>query len=369
MNDGCDAALRAPYPHLFPAAHAEATAPAGGAADVAVVMRTKDRALLLHRALSSVLMQTYPHWHIYLVNDGGDRAVLEAMLPTYLPALDGRLTVIHHERSQGMERASNAALLRARQEFVVVHDDDDAWHPDFLATATRFLGLPANRHYVAVATGCTVVRERIEEGQAREVAREDWLLGTAVIDYARMLAENQFPPICLLFRRRAVQEIGSYNGELPVLGDWEFNLRLMLLGDIGYVARPLAYYHHRLPGAQGGYGNTVVDGTAVHEAQNIRLRNAMLRAALAGRPEALGLLHPLLRAATQRDPGKELVESVVTLSTSVTSVDARLARIERELGELRGFIGDIRTVASWHRKMLWPVQRVYSTLRRLAGRG
>jgi hypothetical protein len=275
-------------------------------------------------------------------------------------ALDGRLTVIHHERSQGMERASNAALLRAREEFVVVHDDDDAWHPDFLAIATRFLGAPSNRHFVAVATGCTVVRERIEDGEVREVRREDWLLGTAVIDYSRMLVENQFPPICLLFRRRAVEAIGSYNGELPVLGDWEFNLRLMLLGDIGYVARPLAYYHHRLPGAQAGYGNTVIDGNAMHEAQNIRLRNGMLRAALAARPEALGLLHPLLRAAAQVPPP---APPPTTAVVPPPHSDERLERIERELAELRIFIGEIRMVASWQRKILRPAQLLYARVR------
>jgi hypothetical protein len=260
--------------------------------------------------------------------------------------------------------AWSALQRRARpcaEEFAVVHDDDDAWHPDFLATATRFLSTTANRHYVAVATACTVVRERIEEGEVREIAREDWVLGTPVVDYARMVVANQFPPICLLFRRRVVDAIGGFNGALPVLGDWEFNLRLMLLGDIGYVPRPLAYYHHRVAGTAGDYGNTVIDGSTMHAAQQVRLRNGLIRAALAGRPEAIGLLQPMLHAISQERPqpapqrGAEFPEW-------------RLERIERELAELRGSLGEIRMVASWQRKILQPVQWLYAGARRLVRR-
>ena len=47
---------------------------------VAVVMRTKDRPVLLPRALASVLSQTHQNWRLYLVNDGGDRQAFDAVL-------------------------------------------------------------------------------------------------------------------------------------------------------------------------------------------------------------------------------------------------------------------------------------------------
>jgi glycosyltransferase involved in cell wall biosynthesis len=369
VTDGPTAA-NPPRPALYPAAMVAATEPMPGMhSTVAIIMRTKNRTLLLHRALSSVLLQTHRDWRLYLVNDGGDAAALEAMLARYRPLLGDRLTLIHHAESQGMERASNAGLSRAAEELVVVHDDDDAWHPDFLATAARFLASQANRHFVAVATACTVVTERIEDGEVREVGREVWKREGAAIDFRRMLVENQFPPISLVFRRSAVAAIGGYNGELPVLGDWEFNIRLMLLGDIGYMPQPLAYYHHRVAGTNSAYSNTVVDADPLHKSQNIRLRNAVLRAALAGRPEALGLLQPVLHALDEAERTRpESSAPVCNWSPPPPFPEWRLERIERELAEHREWLLDIRTVASWQRKMLRPVQWSYARLRRLLGR-
>lgn len=87
-------------------------------ATVAVVMRTKNRLLLLHRALSSVLFQTHTAWHLYLVNDGGNQPELERTLALYRPLFGNRLSVLHHSTSQGMEAASNAALAHVTEAFL-----------------------------------------------------------------------------------------------------------------------------------------------------------------------------------------------------------------------------------------------------------
>jgi hypothetical protein len=139
-----------------------------------------------------------------------------------------------------------------------------------------------------------------------------------------------------------VDSIGGFNGFLPVLGDWEFNVRLLLLGDIAFIDRPLANYHHRVAGTNSIYSNTVVDGTSVHEQQNILLRNSMLRSALAERPEMLGLLQPILHALADLD---RRMESMGRLGTD----DKRLERIEMYIEEARPILLSVR-------QMLRPVR-------------
>ena len=63
---------------------------------VAIITRTKNRAVLLARALNSVLEQRYQNWHLYVVNDGGDVATVEKLLDTYRDLFGERLTVIHN---------------------------------------------------------------------------------------------------------------------------------------------------------------------------------------------------------------------------------------------------------------------------------
>jgi glycosyltransferase involved in cell wall biosynthesis len=77
---------------------------------VAIITRTKNRPILLPRAIESVLSQSFKDWIHVIVNDGGDPAELEAVIEPHLPAYKGRLSIMHHAVSLGMEAASNAGI-------------------------------------------------------------------------------------------------------------------------------------------------------------------------------------------------------------------------------------------------------------------
>jgi glycosyltransferase involved in cell wall biosynthesis len=368
-------------------------------ARVAIVTRTKDRPLLLHRALASILCQRYCRWHLYVVNDGGDRQSLETVVNEYLPAFEGRVTVLHNEASLGMEAASNRALAVAEGEYVVVHDDDDSWHPDFLAETVAFLGAPANARYVGVVANSTVVQERIAQGRIVEERTEPWWGNSKHIDFRRLLVINAFPPISFVFRRSIIDRIGFFNGDLPVLGDWEFNLRAMMLGDIGRIERSLACYHYRRQTDDAAFGNTVTSGHDQHERYNVLLRNSIMRFALQTTPELIGILQPVLHAVAELDRRVEqqvrnlehqLGNTEHQLGNIERNIDNRfgvaehqLRNIERRLGDTGHHIGniehqlrdiltclgnvdsslqEIRMVASWQRKMLRPVRWVWLLL-------
>ena len=239
-----------------------------------------------------------------------------------------------------MENASNAALEHAAEDYVVIHDDDDTWHPDFLSATVEFLNEPENRDLVAVTTRCMLVRERVFENSVTILGREPWVYVDLIIDFPRMLKGNFIPPICLLFRREVIDRIGPFNGNLPVLGDWDFNLRLMTMGDIDHIPRPLANYHHREAGS-GIYGNTVVDQTDVHNRHQIMIRNRLLRETLHANPAMMGLLHVLARTGHA---------GVNTNEGSTPEIMRRLDSIERALGASAVDINVIRKrTAPWSR--------------------
>ena len=88
---------------------------------VAIITRTKDRPLLLRRAIRSVASQTYKNYVHIIVNDG------ESLEPQTLTG--GTIIVPIHSGGR-MEAASNAGLNVAKAQgadFVVIHDDDDSW--------------------------------------------------------------------------------------------------------------------------------------------------------------------------------------------------------------------------------------------------
>lgn len=284
---------------------------------VSIITRTKNRPILLVRAIYSVLAQTHQDWELIVVNDGGDRADVETIAARFATAFAGRLRLVHHETSQGMEAASNAGLKLANGDFVVIHDDDDAWYPSFLQETVGYLNEPKHSDYAAVTTNCTVIYEKIEGDTVIETNRFAWCAWKDYVDYKDLINANFFPPICLLIRKRVVDHLAGYNSKLPVLGDWDFNLRLIQVGDIGTINEPLAYYHHREVSNQpGSYGNSVLAGKSIHQEFNVKYRNSLLRAYVAKDPAAIG--------------------GIITL---IADLDAREKRLNERINHLEWLLG------------------------------
>ena len=170
------------------------------------------------------------------------------------------------------------------------------------------------------------------------------------VELRRVLAANSFPPISLLVRHEAVLRVGAFNADMPVLGDWEFNLRALLLGDFGFIPEPLAYYHQRRDPEDPVYGNSVVAATAEHQRYDVLLRNNIIRLALRDNPPLIGVLQPMLHALRRADPG-----DARPVATSVNELRIRLDRVEEHLSE-------IHEVSRWQGRMLSPIQRAWMGL-------
>lgn len=225
-------------------------------AKIAVITRTKDRPVLLRRAITSVLAQTETNWIHVIVNDGGNADQVEKLAAEFQTEYRGRLSLIHHDKSLGMEAASNVGIQNSASELIAIHDDDDTWDPVFLTTCQNALAASPLPSACAVVTRTVRIEEKIEDGQIREIKREPYNEGMTSVEIPRLCANNIFPPISLLFQRRLIDEVGGFDESLPVLGDWDFNLRMALAGEILVVPEALAFYHHRID-ANGTYANTI----------------------------------------------------------------------------------------------------------------
>jgi glycosyltransferase involved in cell wall biosynthesis len=230
---------------------------------VSVVIRTKERPQLLRRALDDVLAQTMPDWHLIVVNDGGSREPVDALVQERDASLQGRAEVIHVDGGTGsMEAAANLGAQRARGEFVVIHDDDDTWDREFLRLMVG--ALDADLDAIAAAARTEIVFERIVGDRQVELRRKPFVPPGEIITLYDLLQTNRFVPISLLIRRRVYDEIGWYDPALRAVGDWEFNLRLVRHGRVLFVGDdPLAFWHQR-PHATGATSNSVFGESLDH---------------------------------------------------------------------------------------------------------
>ncbi|HOW28260.1 MAG TPA: glycosyltransferase family 2 protein [Elusimicrobiota bacterium] len=103
---------------------------------VSVIVPTRNRRVLLSRAIRSVLYQTYPRFETIVVDDGSSRPYAEKVLRSLH---DRRFRSIRLPARQGIVRARKAGLARARGRFIAFLDDDDTWYPHKLESQTRLL--------------------------------------------------------------------------------------------------------------------------------------------------------------------------------------------------------------------------------------
>jgi glycosyltransferase involved in cell wall biosynthesis len=253
-------------------------------AKTAIITRTKNRPVFLKRAIESVLSQTDRDFVHVIVNDGGNREPVDSLLEGFKDRYENRLLVIHNEKSLGMEAASNVGIRSSDSKYVVIHDDDDGWHPSFLEKMTSYLeGNDAIKNLGGVVCYTTEISEQICDGEIKELSRRSIASWTKDISLWRMCAENYFSPISFLYKREVYSKIGGpYREDIPVQGDWEFNLRFMQQYEIGLLKEHLAFYYLRTSNSSSGeaYSNSV-NNMEKHQFYKTYLRNEFLRKELA----------------------------------------------------------------------------------------
>ncbi len=243
---------------------------------VAIITRTMDRPMFLERALKSVAAQTFQDYVHVVVNDGGDNDPVRATIER-TNCDQARIRLVDAVKNRGMEAASNLAIRNADSDYVIIHDDDDSWEPEFLRKTVAFLDGKQGKHYGGVITKSTYVSEEVTPKGIVIHSKAPYNGWVENVHLMEMAIANFFPPIAFLFRRDVYDKLGGYNEQYPVLGDWDFNLRFLVDADIAVIHEPLANYHHRDRGDTTTFGNSVIAGRAKHLEFSSIVRNNLVR--------------------------------------------------------------------------------------------
>jgi glycosyltransferase involved in cell wall biosynthesis len=279
-------------------------AAAGATRAVAVVTRTRYRPLLLRRARASIASQTFRDLEWVVVNDGGEREPVEAEAAA-ARATGLETLVIHREESTGMEAAANAGIRATVSRYIAIHDDDDSWERAFLAATVG--ALEKDAAFVGVITHSMTVVEQFLGDSIVTISRRHRNRNLRAVHLADLALGNLFPPISLLFRRQAYEAIGGFDEGFPVLGDWEFNLKLATQGDIRVLPRALANYHVRvgIGPPDPRYANSILAERDLHHLQDAVFRNRLLRADMAAGRFGIGTLLALARLHHRHYPARD----------------------------------------------------------------
>lgn len=210
--------------------------------EVLIVTRTKNRKLLLGRALQSVKNQTFKDYTQIVLNNGGNKEEVEETVQSFG---SDKVKVIHTDDTISRASALNMAITSADSKYIAILDDDDTWHPEFLQS---MLDEIKRRKSHGVVSKIDEVYERLEGGKIKQLSRSRWMADLKVISLYQQCIDNQLSTVGFVYSREAYDAIGGYDEDLNVLEDYEFGLRFLMNFNVDLVSSEtaLANYHRRV---------------------------------------------------------------------------------------------------------------------------
>lgn len=194
---------------------------------VSVVIPTFNQPALLVEAIESVVLQTYPHREIIVVDDGSTDDT-HARLKPYIE--QGLITYIYQQNKR-QAAARNAGIRAARGELIAFLDHDDLWAPDKLA-----LQIPLFRNPTVALTYCG----------AEEVDLDDkvlWEKGSAKYRRGRifdaLLFSHFITNSSVIVRRSVLDHTGLFAEDLYGVDDIHLWLRICHDFDADFVPEAL----------------------------------------------------------------------------------------------------------------------------------
>lgn len=289
---------------------------------VSILTRTVNRPQLLGRTLDSLLAQTFSDWECLIIN-GGEASQVQQVVAPRAEALAGRVRVLPFESPKpGMRGVPlNFGIQNSTGDLITVLDDDDTWAPAFLEKMVAML----DQAPVSGIGGIVCQTQVIEESSVEEglVPQRDYPLNPDLLNatLARLAIVNAWCIHAFLYRRSAAEKAGLYAEDLPVLEDWDFNLRFLRQADVLVLPQILTFYHQRPAVRSGSQANSLHGELDMHKFYESKIINDAMRRDL--------------------DSGKPGLGQLLASAVHTRFLDRRLHQIESKLKSAADKIGKI----------------------------
>ncbi|MBO1323978.1 glycosyltransferase [Acetobacter sp. TBRC 12305] len=304
-------------------------------AKVAIIVRTKNRPLFLKRAIESIISQTFPDWHVYIINDGGEPANLKEIIGYYGKSFLDKVSLIDVPVSSGRGGALSFGIGLAREDYIAIHDDDDTWEPAFLEKTVSYLDHDTAEVFSGVTTSNHDIYEYVDNNRIviKEKSSAAGKKSGTIVDFAVYLSGvGVILPITFLFRRGLIETTGNVNTTMNHYEDYDLFVRLMMCGEIGIIEDFLCSYHHREP-------TGMASDTSRHEKNfdyHLAYRNNVIREAINNKSGLKVMQASFIHGKTINDfHTNHLVAQINGLAQGVIAMSNALARIVAKLDKDR----------------------------------
>lgn len=185
-----------------------------------------------HRAITSILSQTYKDFEIIIVDDASTDDTLD--IAKAYARKDGRVVVVKNDNNLGAAGARNKGIQRAVGKYIAIMDADDIAHPKRLAKQVAFL---ENNPKV----GLLGTAYRTIDGSGRTIQRISPLKTDKLIRW-EMLLNSPFAHSSVTYRRELYLQTGGYPEDHLLSEDYELFYRMSAITKMANLKEALVYY-------------------------------------------------------------------------------------------------------------------------------
>jgi len=200
---------------------------------VSVILPTYNRATSLGRAIKSVLMQTYPHFELVVVDDGSTDDTRDVVAGFH----DDRIRYLRFEQNSGAPEARNAGILKSGGDYLAFQDSDDEWMPEKLQKQMRVFCDARLEAGVVYTDMYRLDRDGKEQyWHSPEVTRSR-LINPDNLDYQTM----DLGIVTALIKRECFDRVGLFR-RFPRFEDLELFNRMLEIYEFFHIKEPLVKY-------------------------------------------------------------------------------------------------------------------------------
>lgn len=200
---------------------------------VSIILPTYNRLALLREAVDSVRAQTFGDWELIVADDGSDDGTAE-----YLHALaaeDPRIIVLQLPHTANLPRIRNAAIGRARGEWVAFLDSDDGWRADKLqAHLDAHRANPSARWSYSGRSIMDAAGQTLPDARFKPWRPHSGHIARLLLTHEAMVA---FPSVVV--QRALLDEVGGMDEALVFSTDYDLELRLAARAECICIPEPL----------------------------------------------------------------------------------------------------------------------------------
>lgn len=194
----------------------------------------KEKPEYLEQAIASIQAQTLPTDDFVLVCDGPLNDALDAVIAKKQQEMGKILNVVRLVKNGGLGNALNEGIKHCKNELVARMDSDDIAYQD---RCEKQIAVFYTHPEVSICSG--IVEEFTSTPDVVDAKRVPPEAHEEIVEFAKK--RNPFNHPCVMYKRSAVEAVGSYQ-DFYLLEDYYLWLRMLMAGYQGYnIQEPLLH--------------------------------------------------------------------------------------------------------------------------------